>query len=178
MIAPADRGACTEADHDAGGEHAELDGAATAPRRRADERGQVGGIEAVPLGLLVLVVATLLAVNAWAVLEAKSAVVGAARAAARAYVEAPDARVAEEAAERAATEAYEGGGRDPGRLRVEQVEGRFARCGPVTFEAHTRVPTVVVPWLGGWGDGFTVRARHREVVDPYRSGLPGSADCG
>lgn len=178
MTAPGGDGARAEADHDAGGEDAELDGGVAAPRRRADERGQVGGIEAIPLGLLVLVVATLLAVNAWAVLEAKSAVVGAARAAARAYVEAPDARVAEEAADRAATEAYEGGGRDPSRLRLERVEGRFARCGPVAFEARTRVPAVVVPWLGGWGDGFTVRARHREVVDPYRSGLPGSADCG
>ena len=62
-------------------------------RRCADERGAVGGIEVLPLGMLVLVVGTLLVVNAWAVVDAKLAASAAAREAARAYVEAGDGRV-------------------------------------------------------------------------------------
>jgi hypothetical protein len=30
-----------------------------------------------------------------------------------------------------------------------------------------------VPWIGAFGTGFvTTTARHSEVVDPYRSGVP------
>jgi hypothetical protein len=29
-----------------------------------------------------------------------------------------------------------------------------------------------VPWLGGFGAGNTATARHSEIVDPYRTGLP------
>jgi hypothetical protein len=36
-------------------------------RDRGDDRGQVGGIEVLPFGLLVFVVGTLLVANAWAV---------------------------------------------------------------------------------------------------------------
>ena len=35
----------------------------------ADDRGQVGGIEALPFGLLVFVVGALLVANAWAVVR-------------------------------------------------------------------------------------------------------------
>jgi len=34
-----------------------------------------------------------------------------------------------------------------------------------------------VPWLGRIATGATVSARHSEVVDPFRSGLPGTASC-
>ncbi len=40
------------------------------------------------------------------------------------------------------------------------------------------VPLVAIPLLGQAGNGITVTARHSEVVDPYRSGLPGTATCG
>jgi hypothetical protein len=40
-----------------------------------------------------------------------------------------------------------------------------------------RVPLVHIPLLGGFGDGLTVAARHSELVDPYRNGLPGEASC-
>ena len=55
-----------------------------------DERGQAGGVEALPFGLLIFVVGALLVASAWVVVDAKLAVVSAAREAARTYVEAED----------------------------------------------------------------------------------------
>ena len=62
-----------------------------ARRAMRDERGQVGGLEAIPFGILVFVVGALLAASAWAVVDTKLAVVSAAREAARTYVEAGSA---------------------------------------------------------------------------------------
>src|SRR3954447_14686723 len=56
-------------------------------RRWHDERGQVGGLEALAFGLLIFVIGTLIVANAWAVVDAKFAVESAARQAARNYVE-------------------------------------------------------------------------------------------
>ena len=47
----------------------------------------------------------------------------------------------------------------------------------VVAEVRYRVPLIVVPMLGGLGSGFTASARHSELVDPYRSGLPRTASC-
>jgi len=33
------------------------------------------------------------------------------------------------------------------------------------------VAAVTVPWVGGYGSGFTASARHAEIVDPFRTGL-------
>lgn len=146
--------------------------------RARDERGQVGGIEVLPLGALVLVVGTLLVANAWAVVDAKLATSAAAREAARAYVEAPSAGEARSAAEAAAARTVEGHGRDPDVLSLDQTAGRFGRCRRVVFEASYPVPALTLPWIGGFEQGFVVRSRHSEVVDPYRSGLDGAASCG
>ncbi|HUQ40240.1 MAG TPA: hypothetical protein VM030_08805 [Acidimicrobiales bacterium] len=140
------------------------------------EGGQVGGIEAVALGVLVLVVGSLLVANAWAVIDAKSAAGAAAREAARAYVEATDGAVAVSEGQDAADAALEGHGRDPARLQLRWSGSRFARCARVTAEARYPVPMLVLPFLRR-GPAFTVAARHSEVVDPYRSDLPGKADC-
>jgi hypothetical protein len=141
-----------------------------------EERGQ-GGIEAVVLGALVFVAGVLLIANAWGVLDAKLAASSAAREAARAYVEAPSESVALGAAEAAAGEAMQGHGRSPARTTVVLVAGSFARCDRVTFEVRHPVPMLTIPFLGSAGTGFTARARHSEVVDPYRSGVPGMATC-
>ena len=141
-----------------------------------DERGQ-GGIEAVVLGILVFVAGVLVVANAWGVLDAKLAASSAAREAARAYVEARSADVAPGAADAAAREAMAGHGRAPERATVALVSGSFARCDRVTFEVRYPVPMLTVPFLGSAGTGFVARARHSEVVDPYRSGLAGTAHC-
>jgi hypothetical protein len=148
-----------------------------AHRWRRDESGQVAGIEAIPFGLLTFVVGTLLVTNAWAVVDAKMAVSAAAREATRAFVEAPSEAEAEPLAFAAADSAFRGSGRDPADLELTALEATFARCQIVRFEAKYRIPAIRVPWVGGFGDGFTATARHAEVVDPYRTGVPAAVDA-
>ena len=141
------------------------------------EDGQVGGLEAAVFGVLVFVLGTLLVVNAWGVIDAKLAATSAAREAARSYVEATSPADADRAARRAADEAIVGHGRHLERANLERVGGSFSRCTRVTYQVQYRVPLVVIPLIGQGGSGFTVGARHSEVVDPYRSGLEGRAAC-
>ena len=142
------------------------------PRWRRDEAGQVAGIEALPFGLLTFVVGALLVANAWAVIDAKIAVSSAAREATRAFVEAPADADPLALAEAAARSAIDGAGRDPDQLVLTPLDATFARCETVRFEASYRIPAIRVPWVGGYGSGFTATARHAEVVDPYRTGVP------
>mgnify|MGYP003121984451 CR=1 FL=1 len=152
-------------------------------RRRVawrDDRGQVGGIEVLPFGILVFVVGSLLVANAWGVVDAKLAVTSAAREGVRAYVEAPDGASAVAAADAAARAAIEGHGRNGARatVRVEHPDGRpYGRCTRAVVTVHYPVPALALPWVGGYGEAFDVVARQSEVVDPYRSGLPGEATC-
>ena len=141
------------------------------------ESGVVGGVEILPFGLLVFVSGALIAVNGWAVVDARLAVAASAREAGRAYVESTDPARAEEAAWSAARDAIRGGGRDPDRLGLRADATGLSRCLVVTHEASYRVPTISVPFVGSWGHGILVRARHRDVVDPFASGLPGDGDC-
>ena len=146
-------------------------------RRGRGDGGQVGGVEALPFGVLVFVLGVLLVVNLWAIVDAKVAVTSAAREAARAYVEAEDGAQAESDAIAAAQAAIAGRGRSIDRTAVAITAGGFTRCAMVTFEVTYVVPTLTLPFVGGFGDGVRVRARHGEVVDPYRNGPEGEAAC-
>jgi hypothetical protein len=158
-------------------------------RARGDDRGQVGGIEVLPFGLLVFVVGTLLIANAWAVVDAKLAVDAAAREAARHFVEADvpaadDFGDAEAAARRAGYEALAAHGSEAARSTVELTalespdgQAGFARCARATFTARYDVPVLRLPWIGGFGSGLDVTGRHSELIDPYRDGVPGSAEA-
>ena len=145
-------------------------------RWRGDS-GQVAGIEALPFGVLIFVVGALLVTNVWGVIDAKLAATSAAREAARAFVEAPDAPAADDSAARAASEAIAAHGRSPDRLVLDRLAGTFTRCERVTFQASYPVPAIALPWIGGLGEMFTASARHSEIVDPFRSGLEGTASC-
>ena len=140
-------------------------------RLRRSESGQAG-MEVIPFGVLTFVVGALLVANAWAVIDAKMAVSAAAREATRAFVEAPVDGDPLALADAAARSAIAGAGRNPAGLVLTPMEAVFARCETVRFEASYQVPAVQVPWVGGFGAGFTATARHAEVVDPYRSGVP------
>lgn len=144
---------------------------------RHGERGVVGGIEVLPFGFLVFVVGALLLVNAWAVVDAKLTVDAAAREAGRAYVESGDGRAAPRAADRAAREVVAGAGRNPDRLVLRREGGGYVRCAVVVHEATYVVPSLSLPFVGGFGRGITVHGRHRDVVDPFATGLDGSAEC-
>ena len=138
-----------------------------------DERGYVGGFEVLPFGFLVFIAGSLLLANAWAVVDGTLAASAAAREATRAFVEAPSADVAAVAAVDAALATVDGHGHDPARAEVGWPDGaRWARCERTTIEVRYRVPTLTVPFIGSFGDGFIeTSGSHTEVVDPYRSGL-------
>ena len=139
--------------------------------------GQVGGIEALPFGLLIFVAGSLLIANAWAVVDAKFATDAAARQAVRTFVESDEQDAGLAAAEAAGLAAIESHGRDPRRADVRAVGGAaLVRCERVTFEATYEVPALSIPFIGGYGAApFRVASRHSELVDPFRAGLPGSA---
>lgn len=141
------------------------------------EAGQIGGVEAVIFGLLIFVVGTLIVANAWGVIDAKLATSAAAREAARTYVEAPAGSDAFALADQAARDAIAGQGRNPAKAHLAPLPPP-ARCERIVAEVTYPVPLISLPWVGHAGTGFTVHGRHSEVVDPYRSGLPGEATCG
>lgn len=144
------------------------------PRRGSRrDAGQVAGIEAIPFGLLVFVAGVLLIANAWAVIDAKLAADAAAREAARSYVEGwPDSGASLAAARRAAFDAARSQGRDTAELRFDApgLDPSYTRCARVTITTHDQVPAVSIPFIGGFGHGFTVTSHHTEVIDPFRNG--------
>jgi hypothetical protein len=149
-------------------------------RRVGGDRGQVGGIEVLPFGVLIFVVGALLVTNAWGVVDAEIAADAAAREAVRAYVEAPDGTSAATDARRAAAATLTAHGRRADLLTISirrAGDAAFERCVPVTVDVHYPVPAIVLPWIGGYGHAFDVRARHTERVDPFRSGLTGNGMC-
>ena len=160
---------------------APMDGAAAVGasdrRRKAVEAGFAGGVDGLVFGMLIFVVGTLLVANAWGVVDTKLAADAAARQAARTFVEAPTAALAAVEARRAADDALGGYGRSPARAAVSLVAGAFKRCQRITIEVRYAAPLVELPLLGLVGSGETVTARHSEIVDPYRSGLAGTATC-
>ena len=145
-------------------------------RARRDERGQVAGLEMVFFGVLVFVVGVLVIGNAWAVVDARIAAGDAAREAARAFVQAPDAAGAAAAADVAGRDALTAEGRDPRRASIAVV-GTLARCARITVSVAYPVSLVGLPWIGGPGRLVTIHASQSELVDPYRNGLTGVASC-
>jgi hypothetical protein len=150
---------------------------AGAPSRRNDESGFAGGADGLVFGLLIFVVGTILVANAWAVVDTKMAADSAARQAVRAYVEAPDPTTAAAEAQQSADEALLGYGRTASRASLSLSSGAYGRCQRVTIEVHYRAALVELPLVGNLGAAETVTAQHSELIDPYRSGLPGTALC-
>jgi hypothetical protein len=62
---------------------------------------------------------------------------------------------------------------------LESRDGQegFTRCARATFTASYDVPVLNLPWIGGFGSGLDVSSRHSELIDPYRDGVPGSAEA-
>jgi hypothetical protein len=142
------------------------------PSKWRSERGQIGGFEVLPFGLLLFVSAMLVITNAWAVVDAKFATSSAAREATRAYTESLSQTDADASVVQRAHEALAAYGRDGDRVEIRVDAAPFGRCARVTVEVSYRVPALTVPFIDGFGSGITARSRHSEIVDPYRSGLP------
>ena len=132
--------------------------------------------------MLIFVLGTLLIVNLWAVVDARFATSAAAREAVRAAT-ATDAdagtAAALDAARQAAGVALAGHGIDPARAEVVPVGPlRLERCAEVAMRVRLTVPALVLPGIERRVTAFEVVGEHREVIEPYRSGLAGEVDCG
>jgi hypothetical protein len=145
--------------------------------KRGDE-GFAGGVEGLVFGMLLFVVGTLIVANAWGVVDTKLAVDTAARQAARAYVQSNSSTSALLDARQAAADALAGYGRSPRHAVVTFTGDAFGRCARVTAVVVYPAPLLVLPFVGRLGPGESVTAHHSELVDPFRSGLPGAARCG
>ena len=145
-----------------------------------DDSGQFAGIEAIPFGILIFVVGSLLVANAWAVVDAKFMVTTAAREAARTYVEAGDAATGAEQARAVATEVAENYGRSATRLELswQPDPPPLVRCARVTATATYEIPALSLPFIGGYGRSFQISSSHAELVDPFRDGLAVGGRCG
>lgn len=147
---------------------------------RADsEAGFVGGFAGLLFGLAIFLVGTLLAAYAWSVVETKAAASAAAREAARSYIEAPSSAAGLDAARQAALSALSGRVSDPSKASVTLDSGVFGRCQRITISVSYPAPALQLPLVRRIGPlgGKTVHAQHSELIDPYRSGLAGSAQC-
>lgn len=130
----------------------------------------LGGVEVLPIGVLVLTIVTMVVMTAWNVIDAKFAATAAAREGARTAVETFDVGAARSAAALAWSQH---GRRTP--ISVDIV-GSMQRCSRVTVQTSVDVESIPIPILKRWST-TTVRSTHSEVVDPYRSGLAGEAQC-
>ena len=143
---------------------------------RRDQRGQLGGIEAVAFGLLILIGGVLLIANSWAVVDAKLAARTAARDAARTFATAPtsDPADAVAAADHTARDTLAQLGWQNRGISVTVTGPGFKRCAIVSFVITIPVRVFRLPFLPLGPPSFHVSAHHTERVDPYRSGVPGS----
>lgn len=151
-------------------------------RRFAGERGQAGGMEVLPFGLLIFVGGALLIVNIWGVIDSKFAADAAARQAVRWVAETAGQQTSGSAlrsgATRIATDTLADHGRT-GRVTVgvTPADAAFVRCERIEVTVAISVPAIRLPFLGGYGDAFDVQATRGELIDPTRSGVDGLATC-
>ena len=170
-------------------------------RLHAEQAGLSAGAETLVFGVLVFVVGSIVALNGWAVLDAHFAVNAAAREATRSIVEggavdrasmigADGGRIDSGVVFEVAAETMAGHGKDPADLErpdefvVTLADDPWARggdtpqrCARVTVEVAYPVQGIRLPIIGGWQTPITAQGQHTEIIDPFRSGLAGRADC-
>lgn len=142
---------------------------------RRSERAMVAGAEALAIGTVVLLAGTILVVNAWAVIDTRLALEGAAREYLRAYTESDgpvSASVQGDAAARAVLEDR------PGlleRLKVDPPrQDLFGPCAPAAVTMAAQVPTIGIPAIrSGWAQ-HTVRVSAVELIDAHQEMTSGA----
>jgi hypothetical protein len=148
-----------------------------------DEAGQAGA-EVLAMGFILIIGLIFLGMNAWAVVDAKIRIAGAARYATRQIVESEPIDI--EGAMGVSTITSENVGIEAVRealkdhpklldhieLTVDIPKGAL-RCSRVYVKVKAHVPSFGFAKIGAFTDGFTVSVNQSELVDPYRSGLDG-----
>ena len=134
------------------------------------------GAEALALGSIVLVVATLLVVNAWAVLDTRTALESATREYLRAYTEADSPGAAAHDGERSARTVLD---ERPALADIVQLSppdpGAFGPCAPAMVTMSAEVPAVRIPFIvDGWGRHI-VTVRAVELIDAHQEMTRGAA---
>jgi Flp pilus assembly protein TadG len=146
--------------------------------RRRNESGQAGA-EAVAMAIIFGVFIILLFANIWTVVDTKMRASDAARDIARQLVESPADKITDANAKDILAN-------QPWKARqlvgqpvaaMLELTGPAVRCSRVVVAVTVRVKAVIFPFAKNWAPGFTVGARHSELVDPFRSDLPGDGLC-
>lgn len=136
-------------------------------RRRHDaERGQMAGIEAVPFGLLTVVLATLLATTLWSTISHRDVVDAAARNYLRSYTASPDAATAATRGARAAHHTADARGVDPAMLTIFAPRSPFGPCRQVEVTISMELAALKLPFVGRFGTS-TVTSTQRELIQPF-----------
>ncbi len=116
---------------------------------------------------LLLLIAVI--VGAGRIVSTKSAVESVAREAARVASDASDPISARAKGEGSASEAAEGLGLDPLRLKVATDAGNFNRGEPLTVRVTYEVRLADLPAFGLLPGSFDVSARHTEIIERHKS---------
>lgn len=138
-------------------------------RRGTGDGGFAGGYEALPFGVLIFVMGTLMIANAWALIDLRMAAAAGAREAARAYVEGGgDSGQAVGIGTRAFDDQRSGDGGGPAVSIV--IEGEFVRCGRIVATATVSSPVLDLGIIPAFGS-TEITVQHSEIVDPFRAGI-------
>ncbi len=138
------------------------------------QRGAVGGLEALVIGFLVLFGGLGLIVNAWSVVETRTALDAAAREYLRSYTEQSSAGEAEQAGERAARDVLRRRGTPLHQLRLTPPDPTtFGPCARATVTLAVDVPELRVPFIAALGPS-SVQVTASELVDAHRELVAGN----
>ncbi|MCB9387486.1 MAG: hypothetical protein H6517_06630 [Microthrixaceae bacterium] len=134
----------------------------------------VAGAEALAVGTLIVLAGLILVVNAWAVVDTRTALESAAREYLRVYTESEDPASAATAGRRAVDDVLEDRPAMLERLLLEAPQPeRFGPCEAAAVRLTSRVPAIHVPLTGArWGE-HTVTVSAVELIDAHREMEPG-----
>ncbi|MEZ5383268.1 MAG: hypothetical protein R2754_15920 [Microthrixaceae bacterium] len=135
----------------------------------------MGGSDGLLAGVLVAVVGTLIVVNVWSVVSARTDTDAAVREYLRVYTRATSSSEGATQAEAAARAQLTASGRNDSRIWISTPDGSsFGPCAVVRVTIRLRAPAVRVPGLMNAGS-HTVSSNGAEVIDPWRAMSRGSA---
>lgn len=138
-------------------------------RRRWSDSGIVGGSDGLLAGVLVAMVGTLLIVNVWSVIAARTDADAAVREYLRVYTRADSAGAGAAQADAAAQASLAAAGRSDAIVSLTPPDSAaFGPCGLARVTIRLRAPLVRVPGFATLGS-HTVTADGAEVIDPWRA---------